>query len=167
MRGYVTALLVCSALPLLTTSRPRPVERHEARVAAITGDVAVLRAAAAQGMDLDANGGELLCFAVVRGRTAAVAALLQLGADPDAALGGVTALIVDAGADPTVRSPLCETAQMRAEAAGNAEASQVIREWLAPAEDPATASAKLPATVPSTGAVDRGAIRVETPACGG
>lgn len=57
MRRDVTALLVCVALLVLTTSRPGPIERHQAAVAAITGDVGVLRAAA-QGLDLNVNGGE-------------------------------------------------------------------------------------------------------------
>ena len=127
----------------------------------------MLKTAAAQGMDFNADGGELLCFAAMARRPQAVAALLELGADPRAAMGGVTALIaaagagdaesvrrlLAAGADPAAQSTEGETAVARAESAGHAEAARVIRQWLA-ARDPTPDAPRAAAPVAAAPAAD-------------
>ena len=123
MRGYCTALCVGLALwALVCGARPRASAIDTIRAAAV-GDVDAVRRGLDGGVDLRANAGALLCFAAGSGDGKSIGLLLDRGADPDATLGGSTALMVAtfrgntamvrqllrAGADPCRRSGAGET----------------------------------------------------------
>jgi ankyrin repeat protein len=141
MRGRVTILLLGAALAALYVSA-RPIRRWEVVAAAMDGDVATLRAAAAAGWDVKTDS-EVLCFAAAYGRLESVRTLLALGASPDAGRGGVTPLmlaaggghagvarcLLESGADPYRGNNEGETARMIAEARGEPHTAAVIRDW--------------------------------------
>ena len=124
MRGYVTATCVLLTLcAILASARPRPGGVEAAARASVTADVPALRRALDSGVDLNAAGGRLLCYAAASGDDAAVELLLERGVKADASLGGSTALMVAAfrgnvpvvrrllraGADPALRNAGGET----------------------------------------------------------
>ena len=140
MRGYCTALCVALALcALVCGARPRVSALDTIRAAA-NGDADGIRCGLDAGVDLQANAGTLLCYAAGAGDEKSIALLLDRGADPDATLGGSTALMVAAfrgnaemvrrllraGADPGRRSSAGETSLDIARREGHAQAAAVL-----------------------------------------
>ena len=140
MRGYLTALCVVAVLVALLAGARRRVTAHDALQAAANGDVDTVRRALDAGIDLDACGGPMMCYAAGAGDDESIALLLSHGVDPDAPLAGTTALrvaafrgdigiitrLLRAGAAPSNRSSTGETALDVARRAGHDEAAALL-----------------------------------------
>ena len=136
----VVIAVSCGVYALVALARA-PVQPWQLTHAALHGDAATIRVAAAQGLDAAHDRDRLLCYAASRGDVHCARALLEMGAGPDVQLGGVTPLmlaaagghadvvrcLIERGADPSHRNRSNETALDLAVASGHADAAAVLR----------------------------------------